>query len=67
MAKETGTILLIGGAAALGYYGYTQGWFANLFPAAASAVPKQPTTTPGPTPVPPLGTKVTNVSDALAQ
>ncbi len=37
MAKDTGTILLLGGGAALLYYGYTQGWFSNLFGASAPA------------------------------
>lgn len=73
MAKDSsGTIILLG-AAAVGVYGYLNGWFTGLFGTTAAAV-AAPVPTPvvvptatAPTPVPPLGTTVTNVSDALRQ
>jgi hypothetical protein len=69
MAKDSGTILLLGGAAALAYFGYTNGWFSSLFPATAAAPPPPPPPSgpPPPAPIPALGTTVTNANDALAQ
>jgi hypothetical protein len=47
MAKDYSSLIVLAGVGALGYYGYQQGWFANLFPAAAapgsSAPPVPPT------------------------
>lgn len=72
MAKETGTILLLGGAA-VAIYGYFQGWFSGLTTKTAPSPAPPPTTTaPGTTggpanTVPPMGTVVVSVPQALAQ
>lgn len=61
---SSGTIMLLG-AAAVAFYGYTQGWFAGLFGTAAPVAAAAPTST-GPV-VPKLGTVVTNAADLQAQ
>lgn len=82
-SSSTSTILLVGGAAAVAYFGYTQGWFSNLIgsaaPMAAAPPPVVPTpapgqTTPGtvgttpPAPTaPPLDTTIVSLPQALAQ
>ena len=75
MARENGSTFLLLGAAAVAFYGYTQGWFSSLFgttaaaatstaaqqaAAAAAAAAKGPV-------VPPVGTVLTNAADLAAQ
>ena len=74
-------LLVVGGAAAVAYYGYTQGWFntagaftTNLSPTGTnSAMPTNPITAATtqvvntPVPAPPLGTPVNDANSLAAQ
>ena len=64
---NTNTILLLA-AAGVGVYGYMQGWFSGLFGTTAATTTAAPAgSVPADYVPPPLGTVVTNVTDALAQ
>lgn len=70
MAKGSSNTILLLGAAGVAVYGYTQGWFNTILAsfggaAAAPAIAAKPAAAV--TPVPPLGTTVTNAADALRQ
>ncbi len=83
MAKDSSTLLLIGGISVAGYFAYTRGMLNQILPAnlqyvdpavaaaaaaaaASSAAARAAAAGTAPV-VPPLGTKVNSVADALAQ
>lgn len=63
MAKDSGLLLLVGGAA-VAWYGYTQGWFSSLFGTAVPAVIPAPMNTQGTNP--PMQTSPATVTTPAA-
>jgi len=72
MAKGSSNTILLLGAAGVAVYGYMQGWFDSILSSFGGGVApvlaaNKPAAAPAVTPVPPLGTTVTNAADALRQ
>ena len=66
MAKGSDTIMLLG-AAAVAYYGYTQGWFSGILGKLGGGAPAPATPAAAPAPAPTLGSKVGTVAQIAAQ